>query len=256
MPKPRYPIRLPASEPHTTDQDEAWFVLDRPEGEQRIRFHDYGDIYAYPGLYEQLFYDRLKCQSPHVVAAHLKRAVEGAGCSFSELRCLDLGAGNGMMGEELQRMGIARIVGADVLAAARDAAERDRPGVYDAYHVADVTAPEPPLVDELKSWRLNCLTTVAALGFGDIPPQAFSNALGLIDEGGWVAFNIKERFMRGADTTGFSRLIRELLFGDALELHHIERYRHRISIDGRPLYYYAVVARKLNGPSEGGREGG
>lgn len=248
----RYPIRLPASEPHATDQDEAWFVLDGPEGDQRIRFHDYGAIYAHPGLYEQLFYDRLKCQSPRVVAAHLKHAVEGAGGSFSELRCLDLGAGNGMMGGELQRLGVARIVGADVIPAARDAADRDRPGVYDAYYVADITAPDPPLLEELKSWRLDCLTTVAALGFGDIPPEAFTTALGLIDEGGWVAFNIKERFLRGADTTGFSRLIRELLFGDALELHHIERYRHRISIDGRPLYYYAVVARKLKGAADGG----
>lgn len=251
MSTPRHPIRLPASEPHTTDQDEAWFVLDGADGDQRIRFHDYATIYGHPGLYEQLFYDRLKCQSPSVVAAHLRRAVEGAGCSFSELRCLDLGAGNGMMGEELQRLGIARIVGADVLPAARDAAERDRPGVYDAYLVADFTAPDPRLVDELKSWRLDCLTTVAALGFGDIPPEAFTNALGLIDEGGWVAFNIKERFLRSEDRTGFSRLIRELLFGDALELHHLERYRHRISIDGRPLYYYAVVARKLRGIADG-----
>ena len=31
-----------------------------------------------------------------------------------------------------------------------------------------------------------------ALGFGDIPPQAFFTALQLIPENGWVAFNIKE----------------------------------------------------------------
>jgi hypothetical protein len=31
---------------------------------------------------------------------------------------------------------------------------------------------------------------------------------------------------------------------DVLEVHHLERYRHRISIDGRPLFYYALVGRK------------
>jgi hypothetical protein len=35
-----------------------------------------------------------------------------------------------------------------------------------------------------------------------------------------------------------------MLLDDALELHHLERYVHRISIDGTPLYYCAVVGRK------------
>jgi len=29
-----------------------------------------------------------------------------------------------------------------------------------------------------------------------------------------------------------------------LEVHHLERYKHRISIDGRPLFYYVVVGKK------------
>lgn len=35
-----------------------------------------------------------------------------------------------------------------------------------------------------------------------------------------------------------------LLLSDALKVHHLERYRHRISIDGRSLFYYALVGRK------------
>lgn len=247
----RYAIQLPATEPHAVDQDEAWLTLQGPDEARRIRFHDYATLYGYPGLYEQLFYDRLKCQSPRVVSAHLQRAVVSAGEAFSELRCLDLGAGNGIMGEELQRLGVARIVGADILPEARAAALRDRPGVYDSYYVADLTAPDARLTDELQGWRLNCLTTVAALGYGDIPPSSFLAALDLVEDGGWVAFNIKERFLQGADSTGFSTLIRDLLFGGTLQLHLIDRYRHRISIDGRPLYYYAVVARKRRGDPHG-----
>ncbi len=50
--------------------------------------------------------------------------------------------------------------------------------------------------------------------------------------------------MRESDTSGFSRLVKHLLVNDTLEVHHLERYRHRISIDGRPLFYYAVVGKK------------
>ena len=38
--------------------------------------------------------------------------------------------------------------------------------------------------------------TVAALGYGDIPPQAFAEAFNLISDHGWVAFNIKDRFLQ------------------------------------------------------------
>lgn len=244
MTRERYMIRFPPLEPHQTGQDEAWMTLGAADDPIHLRFHDYAAIYSYPGLYEQLFYDRLKCTSPTVVAQLLERAVSTSGSAFTELRCLDLGAGNGMMGEELQRRGVARLVGVDLLPEARDAALRDRPGVYDAYHVADLTRPSLPLLAELADWCLDCLVSVAALGFGDIPPTAFRTALSLVGPGGWVAFNVKDSFIRPSDDTGFSSLVRELLFDEQMELHHVERYRHRLSIDGRPLFYYAVVARK------------
>jgi predicted TPR repeat methyltransferase len=240
----RYAIRFPPLEPHQTSQDEAWFTLGVGDELVRLRFHDYAAMYSFPGMYEQLFYERLKCTSPAVVARLLKRAVNTSEATFSELRCLDFGAGNGMMGQELQRLGVARLVGIDILPEARDAALRDRPAVYDAYHVADLTNPSDALLAELAGWQLNCVVSVAALGFGDIPAKAFRTALSLVVSGGWVAFNIKDAFLRTGDASGFSAILRELLYDQQMELHQIERYRHRLSIDGRPLYYYAVVARK------------
>lgn len=241
----RYDIRLPATAPHSLDQDEAWFSLVQRDGaEHRIRFHDYDRIFQHPGLYEQLYYERLKCDSPFVVADRLRAVLSNAKAPFHELRCLDLGAGNGMMGEELQKLGVARIIGADILHDARTAALRDRRGVYDAYHVEDFAAEDDSREARYAPWHLNALVSVAALGFGDIPPQAFFNALALIEPGGWVAFNIRETFFGQSDHTGFAQLIRDLLFGEVLTLHHVERYRHRISIDGRPLFYYAIVAQK------------
>ena len=77
------------------------------------------------------------CNSPGRVADLLKRALNTVREPVSELRVLDLGAGNGMMGEVLKRDGVARLVGADIIPEARDATYRDRSEVYDDYYVAD-----------------------------------------------------------------------------------------------------------------------
>jgi SAM-dependent methyltransferase len=241
----RYHISFPAVDPHQLDQDEAYFTLTDASGrERRVRFHDYDALYELPGLYEQLFYDRLKCTSPQRVVAILRHALQSEPWRFSELRVLDLGAGNGMVGEELQHQGVARIVGCDILPAARLAALRDRPGVYDEYYDLDLTAATALQRRELESWNFNCLVSVAALGFGDIPVQAFREAYNLVEDGGWIAFNIKQSFFDDRDTSGFSVFIKQLIFSGHLELHHVERYRHRLSIDGRPLYYFGIAGRK------------
>ncbi|OWY60678.1 methyltransferase, partial [cyanobacterium TDX16] len=136
-------IQFPPDDTQALEQDEAWFFLQgNGSGDQRIRFHDYDEIYRHPGLYEQVFYDRLKCQSPAKVASILRSAVERSGGEPSTLRVLDLGAGNGIMGEELRRLGVSRLVGADIIPEARDAYLRDRPGLYDDYLVCDLADPD------------------------------------------------------------------------------------------------------------------
>lgn len=173
----------------------------------------------------------------------LQRALQTAREPVTELRVLDLGAGNGMMGDVLKRDGVARLVGVDIVPEARDAAYRDRPTVYDAYYVADLATMNDELREELSEWSFDCLTCVAALGFGDIPPQAFFNAMRLIQTGGWLAFNIKQSFLDAADQTGFSRLVRALIFSQYFNIHHLELYRHRLSMEGTQLFYYALVGR-------------
>lgn len=88
------------------------------------------------------------------------------------------------------------------------------------------------------------MVCVAALGFNDIPIEAFVNAFNLIEDNGWIAFNIKETFFDKTDESGFSRLIKDMIFEQAIDIHHIERYRHRLSIEGSPLYYFTIVGRK------------
>lgn len=244
MKRQSYNIRLPLTEPHTLAQDEAFFYICEDGRETSLRLHDYSELYKRPGLYEQIFYERLKTSSPKKVAEILSKVLLDNRMELSELRVLDLGAGNGMFGEQMQRLGVARMIGADISREAYLACERDRPGTYDAYYVADFSELAEGTEKELRAWQFDCLSCVAALGFGDIPTKAFINAYNLLTTSGWVAFNIKETFLLEADTSGFSRLVKMLLLSDALEIHHLERYRHRISIDGRPLFYYALIGKK------------
>lgn len=246
MTKTRYRVQFPPTDAASLEQDEVAFqIIEKGGRKVKIRFHDYDQIYLRPGLYEQLFYDRLKCASPAKVGQLLELALETDREAVTELRVLDLGAGNGMMGEVLKnRHGVARLVGADIIPEARDAAYRDRPDVYDEFFVADFTDLRQQDREQLAEWRFNCLTSVAALGFGDIPPQAFFNAMRLVKPTGWVAFNIKETFLSRSDQSGFSRFIRELIFSEYLDIYHLERYRHRLSMEGTPLYYFALVGRK------------
>lgn len=240
----RYRLSFPRESGEDLAQDEAYFMLNGDDGPLRIRFHDYHEIYRRPGLYEQLFYDRLKCSSPQKVAQILRSAVAQSDLYFSELRVLDLGAGNGMMGEELKKEGVSRLIGVDIIPDAEEAAYRDRPGLYDDYHTVDLTAMPETTREDIESWSLNALVCVAALGFGDIPAPAFLEGFNLISPNGWVAFNIKETFFDRRDETGFSRTLRELIFSPYLDVYHLERYRHRLSIDGEPLFYFAISGHK------------
>jgi predicted TPR repeat methyltransferase len=236
----RLEIRLGES---SGDQDKEWCEVTLDGERRRIRFHDYHEIYEIPGLYEQLFYEELECDSPRTLRNLLEGALER--CEPPEdLRALDLGAGNGMMGEQLKELGADEVVGVDLLEEAAAAAERDRPGVYDDYIVADFTDLDDETAGDLAARRFNCLTTVAALGFGDIPPAVFAQACELIEPRGWVVFNIKDDFLGDDDETGFSHLIRRSFEESALELEAQRRYRHRLSVDGRPLHYMGFVARK------------
>lgn len=238
-----YRIQFPRSDSENLGQDEVFFSLIEDGKTNRLRFHDYDEIYKRPGLYEQLFYERLRCTSPEKVADLLQQALDTVREPVTEMRVIDLGAGNGMMGEVLKREGVARLVGADIIPEARDAAYRDRSTVYDDYYIQDFCDLNADVLEELQEWRFNCLTCVAALGFGDIPPRAFFNAIKLVRTDGWLAFNIKETFLDHAEHSGFSRLVRELIFSKYLDIYHLERYRHRLSMEGTQLFYYALVGR-------------
>jgi 2-polyprenyl-3-methyl-5-hydroxy-6-metoxy-1,4-benzoquinol methylase len=236
-------IALPPADLSVT-QDKEWCVV-RLNGEWReIRLHDYDELFAVPGLYERLIYDILKCDSPARIRKLLEAELTASGTQAAALRALDLGAGNGIVGEELAEMGVEFIVGADIIDAAAEAAQRDRPGIYAAYHVVDMTRLSQGDQRELAGYGFNCLTCVAALGFGDIPTEAFANAYNLIKPGGWIAFNIKSSFLDGNDSSGFARLIQSVMAEKILDVSKTQHYQHRVGTNREPIQYTAIVGNK------------
>lgn len=242
----RRALRVALPEPGSRyTQDDEWCVVQRPDGSWgEIRFHDYDRIFDVPGLYEKIFYDVLGCDSPRFMAGLFADALAQARVEAEAVRVLDLGAGNGIMAEELAAAGVGHTVGIDILPEARVAAERDRPGLYADYLVTDLTALEEPGSRRLAEHRPNALTVVAALGFGDIPPAAFRTAYEHIADGGWVVLTIKDAFLTADDTSGFAQMITDGMACGALEVVRRERFRHRLATDASPLVYEGLVARK------------
>lgn len=234
-------VRLPETVPGL-DQDEEYCIVVQDGEERRIRFHDYGEIYSVPGLYQKLFTELLKCSSPDVLTSLLTDQVKEAGASFADLHVLDLGAGVGLVGVELRKLGVGSLVGVDIVPEAAEAAERDYPGLYDAYHVGDIRelAAQPALQER----TITALVVVSALSFSDFPPAAFQAAYDLVEPGGWIAFNVRDKFFEHVEEGGFPALIRDMVGDGRLELGKQHAYLHRRSVSGEELHYVAIIARK------------
>ncbi len=236
-------LALPAPG-HAMDQDEEWVVVNTNRGWRKIRLHDYGDVYEVPGLYEKWVYDLFQCRSPQKVADLLLPLTQEAGLTPEDLTVLDLGAGNGYVAEVLNLRGVERFVGVDIFPQAAAAAKRDRPGLYIDYVIGDLTDLPEEQEAILNQHRFNCLTCIAALGFGDIPPEVFASAYNRVVDEGWIAFTIKTHFTSEKDRSGFAMLIRRMLDEGVLEPDVRQPFVHRVSTDGQELIYEAFIGRK------------
>ena len=204
-----------------------------------IHLHDYQRIYAVPGLYEHIVQERLQCRSPQVAAEGFLRAIAGLSMEPSSLTVLDFGSGTGLVGELLRGGGVGRVVGVDALAAGRAACLRDRPGVYADYLIGDIGSGS--LSGQLRAHAPGGLVSAGAFGGTHAPPAALITALSVLPAGAPMAVTIDERWLDRADPAGFGAAIEQLEEGGDLLLLERQRFQHRVTTTGEPIFYELIV---------------
>ena len=247
MGAPSVSVRLIA--PGGAGDDE--YVALREDGaeEELVHLHDYTRVYGVPGLYEHIVQDLLRCRSPQVAAEALARVLSRFELDPGGIRLLDLGAGTGLVGELARGLGVGHLVGLDALTAARDACERDRPGVYDDYLVGDLVDPSPELSARLRAHRPDALIAAGAFGGTHMPASGLLGALRLLPGGAPVVFTIHEHWTHTDDPGGFRTPLARLFTSGALELVERSRFLHRLTTGGEPIHYELIAAVTGSGDS-------
>lgn len=233
-------LQIELDESPGRSQAEESFVLTRDDGSsERIVLHDYSRVYAVPGLYEEVVQNRLGCASPRVLAESLADAAATAGASMASLRVLDVGAGNGVVGEELHARGAQVIAGTDGVVAARDAARRDRPELYEVYAIAgvDELTPEQLVTDH----GLNALTCAGALGIGHVEVSDVARWWAAFPPGSWFAATVAPDVV---DAAGEDLLGALQAAEPSTEVVRNEPFAHRRRMSGESITYNVVVAHK------------
>jgi predicted TPR repeat methyltransferase len=199
-----------------------------------------------PGLYEQLFHESLGMQTTEEVVRLFGEVLAAQGLDPAEQRVVDFGAGNGLGGTWLRELGVGWLVGLDLEPAARVAAERDRPSVYDTYFVGDVGAWSEEELDELRALRPTALLALSAVGLGHVPPSVLGRALSVLEPGGIYAFAVTPTLLPGTEDpagreSGYPEFI-ESLHRDTEVLREAS-YVHRKRADGSDDLAAAFVGR-------------
>jgi hypothetical protein len=211
---------------------------------EELRLHEYERLYSLPGVYEQIVQERLGCTSPAKIASLLAAAVDAGGWARADVRVIDVAAGNGISGEALAAEGLGGrgLYGTDIVPAAREAALRDRPGLYDEYLTLDLLALTAEQARRLRSLRANAMTCVAPVGddASQVPVAAFLGAVSALTDDAFVAYMHDPNY--GVDDVVSAELFRERLGADASEVAR-ERYLHRRTVNGAPFEMVGVVWR-------------
>jgi hypothetical protein len=210
---------------------------------EELRLHDYERLYALPGVYEQIVHDRLGCRSPAELAGMLAHAADALDWERDGVRVLDIAAGNGVSGEALVAAGLRPVLGTDIVPSAREAALRDRPGLYDQYLTLDLLAlsdREREAVTALHANALSCVAPVGADG-SELPVEALVAAAALLASDALVVYmHDPNRGVPDAITTEVWAA--GLGATEAQELER-RRYVHRSTVNGAPFEMDGVVWR-------------
>ncbi|MFB2920809.1 MULTISPECIES: class I SAM-dependent DNA methyltransferase [Aerosakkonema] len=244
MQKVDFEVQLPETEiVSNLPIQEEFFWLSQNRKKQKLRLHDYAQIYQTPHLYEYLM-QKLQAKSHIVLSSLLIDRVTQAGGNVKDLVVLEIGAGSGMVGKALADLGVKSISGIDILPEAAEAAKRECPGVYENYYVEDLTNLSEKTRDTLSRRGFNCLVCASALAFNHIPASGLASGFNLIAPNGWIAFNVQKERWEDKGETSFVASHPWVAETDIFEIVQRHNYQHRFHMDGRPLYYMAIIGTK------------
>jgi hypothetical protein len=174
----------------------------------------------------------------------LADAADALGWDRGAMRVLDIAAGNGVSGEALAAAGLHPVLGTDIVPSARDAALRDRPGLYDQYLTLDLLAltdDQRRVIAALGANALSCVAPVGAHG-SELPPSVLMAAAELLAPDALVVYmHDPQRGLADAMTAEVWRAG----LGDGIEAHELarRRYVHRYTVNGEPFEMVGVVWR-------------
>lgn len=240
----KFQIRLPENIEDLPINEEYFFIIENGV-ERRLKLHDYAEVYRIPGLYNYLALEKLYYRSPEVLASILSETLKDSGDSMENLSLLELGAGSGLFGQAVTKLGVRSIIGIDIVPEAAEAARRDCPGTYQDYFTEDLTLLSTPTRDILKAQKLNGFVCCSALSDGHIPSKAFATGVNLIQTQGWVLFNLaKTSYECDRNCPEFVRFYRQAIKQGYLKVYGTKYYLHRRFFNGQPLEYVAILAKK------------
>jgi hypothetical protein len=185
-------------------------------------------------------HDRLGCRSPAQLAGMIARAADAVGWARDDVRVLDIAAGNGVSGEALAAAGLHPVLGSDIVPSAREAALRDRPGLYGQYLTLDLLALSAAERATVTALGCNVLSCVAPVGEGPslLPAAALRAAAALLAPDALVVY-MHDPSRGGPDTMAAAG------WGQGVSAQEVSRtrYLHRYTVNGAPVEMDGVVWR-------------
>jgi SAM-dependent methyltransferase len=225
-------------------QGEEYFYATISGKRQKIQLHDYQSIYQHPFLYEAVLCDVLKYGTPQEIIKALEQVVEGENISPQDMNVLEIGAGSGVFGEHLANFGVGKLTGLDIEPLAKEAAFRDRPGLYHDYFVLDLINLTSVQSERLLERQFNCVAVAAATGWGNhIPVAGFQAAFDHLMPNGLFVYHVK-RDKDDAECVELSRWVDNLMNEKVLDCKFHDSCFHRQTIDGQNIYYDVIIGIK------------
>jgi len=176
----------PVQDPSNQAQSGERFCARVDGREQTVSMHDYPEMYRVPFLYDAMMYGMLGRETPFHLARVFRDIVHEHGDDPRTLTMLEVGAGSGAFAEALQKqLPFGPIIGLDIYEEAAEAAQRDRPGVYVDYIVADLCNMPAEADARVRTLRPTCVGVASATGWGNhIPVAGFQQAFDYLEPRG------------------------------------------------------------------------